>query len=425
MIWETSLKEIVGQNVELIVNEPIFQSILVRAVEFVKGKLDKTAGAKGISELPRTLATEVQDELDKGQRGEPMFADLEVVNFTPEQAAAPKQALTQEEQQYIEDEINKDYDIRTHVGAILASNVEPGSRGVQGAKVETSLMDDEIVEAMVPPESAAEDEKSRSIMGTILLGKRVVTVVGAVIWRYANGRDHRIYLTIVEEIMRAFYVRAAVRFLWTEMKDAVGRAFEPGPECGGQALVEQISKLWKTEKPCITLVGHSAGAIYVGRLLKELDAAMPQDFQANVVLIAPACTFDYLADAFEKAGKRVANLRIFGMSDPVERDDHLVRAIYPASLLYFVSGVLEDDRDEPLAGMQRYYFANHYGANFKTVADVKAFPYLVRPHAFAWSHIAGFPGANCDMVKHGGWADAPATLESIRLLIQGGCSNAW
>jgi hypothetical protein len=113
------------------------------------------------------------------------------------------------------------------------------------------------------------------------------------------------------------------------------------------------------------------------------------------------------------------------MSDRVERKDHIVPAIYPASLLYFVSGVLEDDRDKPLAGMQRYYFADHYGLKFKTVADVKAFGRLTRPHAYAWSQVGGFPGANCDMIKHGGWADAPATLKSVRDLIEGGCGNEW
>jgi pimeloyl-ACP methyl ester carboxylesterase len=257
-----------------------------------------------------------------------------------------------------------------------------------------------------------------------MLGKRVVTVVGAVIWRYANKRDHGVYLTIVEEIMRAFYVRAAGRFLWTEMKDAVGRAFTQDSDHGGTALIEQMRQLWKVGKPRITLVGHSAGSIYVARLLKELHTAMEADFKANVVLIAPACTFDYLADSLESAGDRVASLRIFGMSDLVERNDHLVPGIYPASLLYFVSGVLEDVRDEPLVGMQRYYSDLYDGSKFKTIAGVKTFRHLLEEHAYAWAQTGGFKGANCDMVRHGGWADAPETLASVLYLIGEGGSNA-
>jgi hypothetical protein len=249
--------------------------------------------------------------------------------------------------------------------------------------------------------------------------------VGAVVWRYSAGRDHGLYLTIVEEIMRAFYVRAAGRFLWNEMKDAVGRAFLEGSEYGGRPFLQELQKYWSASKACITLVGHSAGSIYIARLLKELDTIMAPEFRVNVILIAPACTFDVLAEALDRAGKRVANLRIFGMSDEVELSDHLVKGVYPASLLYFVSGVLEDDRDQPLAGMQRYYAPARYGAAFKTIAQVKAFQGLSGAHSYAWSQVTGFEGANCDMIHHGGWADAPRTLASVLHLIQRGCSDAW
>jgi hypothetical protein len=421
VIWETSVTEILDQNVERIVNEPIFQSLLLRVTEFVKGKLAKAAGARGVSELPKTMGYEIEAELKKGRDGQGMFEDEEFTGPSPEQAPSPDDTLTFEEKDYIEEEINKDADIKMQVAEILATPAKADSKGVTGGEAQATLMDSEVLKSLVPEE---EDEKSKSILGTILVGKRVVTIVGAVIWRYANRRDHGLYLTVVEEIMRAFYVRAAGRFLWSEMKDAVANAFAH-KDSGGTALVEQLKAFWKPSKPCVTLVGHSAGAIYVVRLVKELNKVMDPDFRINVVLIAPACTFDYLADALAGAGNRVANLRIFGMSDPVERNDHLVPAIYPASLLYFVSGVLEDERDQPLAGMQRYYSAESYGATFKSIADVKAFPHLSGTHSYAWSQIGGFDGANCDMIRHGGWAEAPGTLASVLYLIQGGCSNAW
>jgi len=392
----------------------------------VKGKLDKAVGpegGRGGAGLPQTFASEIQDELDKGKRGEAMFDDLDMQGLSPGQAPTPDLALTPDEQQYIEDRVNSDEDLGREVQAIVASKTAAGSRSVTGVTAQSTLMDPDVVAEIAPGDSAAEDEKSRSILGTIMLGKRVVTVVGAVIWRYANGRDHGLYLTIVEEIMRAFYVRAAGRFLWTQMKDAVGSAFTKQPDYGGTAFVGQLGRFWKDCKPCITLVGHSAGAIYVGRLLQELNAAMDSDFRVKVVLIAPACTFDFLAESLRTADKRVASLRIFGMSDAVERNDHLVPGIYPASLLYFVSGVLEDERDEPLAGMQRYYTDRYAGARFNSVAEVKEFGCLKKDHAYAWANTEGFNGANCDMVTHGGWARAPATLASVLYLIQEGCSN--
>jgi hypothetical protein len=103
-----------------------------------------------------------------------------------------------------------------------------------------------------------------------------------------------------------------------------------------------------------------------------------------VVLVAPACTFGHLARSLEHAGKLVANLRIFGMRDHIERKDAIASVIYPASLLYFVSGVLEDDRDEPLVGMERYYAAPYVGEGFRDITSVKGQATLLRPHACAW-----------------------------------------
>ena len=42
------------------------------------------------------------------------------------------------------------------------------------------------------------------------------------------------------------------------------------------------------------------------------------------------------------------------MTDELEQADRLIPVIYPHSLLYFVSGVLEDEADKPLLGMERY-----------------------------------------------------------------------
>jgi len=210
------------------------------------------------------------------------------------------------------------------------------------------------------------------------------------------------------------------------MKKSIEDAFGFEPDCGGAALVEEMKKLWRSgARPCVTLIGHSAGAIYVARLLRALHQNMDPDFRANVALIAPACTFADLASSLREVESRVANFRIFGMGDPIERQDAIASAIYPASLLYFVSGVLEDNRDEPLAGMQRYYSTPYIGDGFGNITFVKEQSTLMRPHAFAWSQVSGHEGANCDMTSHGGWINAPSTLASIKFLIEQGGGYAW
>ncbi len=102
----------------------------------------------------------------------------------------------------------------------------------------------------------------------------------------------------------------------------------------------------------------------------------------------------------------------------------LCRPIYPASLLYFVSGVLEEGRDEPLVGMQRYYDKPYVGSGYDLLASVRAFDYMKRKYALVWSDADQGLGCNCDMHSHGGWADAIATRASVLEIIKGGYGDS-
>jgi len=428
VIWETGWTEVVSQKLPRIFQEDIFKRILRRVTQFVQGKLEKELGpegAKGIDdELPLPFEQEVQEEIDKGKAGGQMFSDLPVDHFSSEVVSGPDESsLSAVERQQIQAEIENDTQLQEQVLSIAQSRepaTEATGKGEELTPV-TSLIDEEKLNDIAPLQTPPGAPAPKAILSTIKLGKSIAVIVGAVIWRFAKKRDHGPYLTIVEEIMREFYVRAAGRFLWQGMKDEVDGAFQPGANCGGTALVMNLEEMWMAGiKPQVTLVGHSAGSIYIARLLKELDDKLPGDFKVSVILIAPACTFKVLADSLEGAGKRVAGLRIFGMGDPVERKDAIVPLVYPASLLYFVSGVLEDDRDEPIVGMQRYYGVPYADAGFDDIASVRTFNYLERDHAFAWALASGAYGANCDMQSHGGWIRADQTRESVLYIIKNG-----
>lgn len=423
VIWESGAAEIISQKLEAISQEDIFKRIHLKVSQYVKAKLEQLLnpeGRKGFG-LSVELDDKVRREIDKGPE---MFGDVSIGDIPPDAVPDPASALTEEEKEEIERGIDRDFTLKQELSAIATSRwpEDSATKSADATAPKTTLMDEEVLREITPPEKAG----AKFGLSTILLGKHVVLVVGAVIWRFVKRRDHGPYLTIVEEIMREFYVRAVGRSLWRGMKESIEAAFGCEPDCGGRALVNEMQKLWQSGvTPCVTLIGHSAGAIYVARLLRALDEKMAQDFRANVVLIAPACTFGYLAPALRQGGSRVANLRIFGMGDSIERENSIASVIYPASLLYFVSGVLEDRRDEPLAGMQRFYSEPYLGDGFDDIAFVKDQVTLSRPHGYAWSQVSGFDGANCDMTSHGGWVEAPATLASVKYLIQKGCGNAW
>jgi hypothetical protein len=409
IIWETGLLEVVGQNLPAIFNEAIFQRILRRVAQFVKGKLDKSllpAAARAITPLPLVHEDQIQAEINIAQTGGVMFAS------TPVDQVAPNETLTPVEQAQIQNEIQNDIQLQIQAQQIANSRqdstVVARAAAAQGSTV--TLMDPAVLDDIAPAAPGA-----KGILSIVTLALHIVKVVARIIERFAHHRDHGPYLTISEEILREFYIGNAGKFIWDGIKKEVDEAFGTTNDCGGASLVGHISALWGAGINLrVTLIGHSAGSIYISRLLKKLDAQMPPDFTVDVVFVAPACTFAVFADSLKQAGGRIRDLRIFGMGDPIEMKNAIAGPIYPASLLYFVSGVLEDQADEPILGMQRFYTLPVYASGFPDIDSVKAFAPLNLPEAFAWSDVTQGDGANCDMHSHGGWStDAPRTIESV------------
>ena len=422
VIWETGCKEIVEQNIPTIFREDIFNRLVRRVAQFVKGKADKETsgdGTRGIGaiELPREGA--IKAELDRAQNGEAMFQDVAFDQLPPDVE------LTPDEQDQIRKEIETDKELRTELQQIANARKEPSLeqvRSVTEAGSSETLMSPEVLEDISPTATG-----ERGLISTVMLAKHVVAIVGSVISRLSKGRDHGPYLTIVEEVMREFYIRNVGKFLWDGMKKEVDQAFGFAPDSGGASFVRHFKDMWDAGvRPTVTLIGHSAGSIYAARLLKELDHALEAfpEARVNVIFIAPAVTFAEFADALRASGKRIAGLRIFGMSDSHEREDRIAKALYPASLLYFVSGVLEEGRDEPLVGMQRYYDKPYVGPGFEAVEYVRNFGCMKRQFSTVWSDITQGPGCNCDMRSHGGWVRSAATKASVMEIIANGYGYA-
>ncbi len=417
IIWETGWQEIVDQNLPSIFQEDIFKRILRRVTQFVRAKLDKTLGgaqAKAVSDLPLKLEDQIRASIEAARAGKSaLFPDL-ALDQLPDDTA-----LTPEENQQIQRTIESDVLLQDELQEIANTRQQPSdaaSRSITAQGSAKTLMDPGVLDEITPVKEGA-----KGIVSMVMLGKHVIVIVASVIARFVKHRDHGAYLTIMEEIMREFYVRNAGKFLWDGMKKEVDQAFGFAEGCGGTALVKHLNDMWAGGvKPRITLVGHSAGSIYMSRLLKEVDAKLPPDFKTDVIFVAPACTFGVFADAVKVAGKRITGLRVFGMGNALELKDPIAGPLYPASLLYFVSGVLEDQRDMPLLGMERYYRAPYVGAGFDDITYVRAFDYLKRNDAFCWSEVSGGGGANCDMTSHGGWTRAPAIRESVLYIVREG-----
>ena len=152
-------------------------------------------------------------------------------------------------------------------------------------------------------------------------------------------------------------LRAPGGAMWGQMKLNAIRASED-PQGGVRLAVERLKKL-QAEVPGleIHLVGHSAGSIVLGVMIKQLTAAGLK--AASTRLFAPACTTRFAVDhyipAVQKGVLPAEHFHIHTLSDKNELDDTV--GPYRKSLLYLVSRSFEDVHKMPLLGMARNFDA--------------------------------------------------------------------
>jgi hypothetical protein len=254
------------------------------------------------------------------------------------------------------------------------------------------------------------------------VARRGVKVLAAVLKRFASGRDHGVYTTVVEELLRGLYLANAGHLVWSQMKQDTRDAFGDDPQRhGGTAFVQRLAGMDRGDTARTILVGHSTGAVYICELLKHADAVLPPGVKFDVVLLAPACTFKLFAHTLRDHGQRIGNLRVFTMEDALERADQLRRPVYLRSLLYFVSGVVEDEPDQPILGMQRYHEADgpYREEDFPEVDAVRR--HIARRHdQVVWSIADGDSGLRTAARKHGDFDNDDDTLASVAHLVRNG-----
>jgi hypothetical protein len=431
-IWESGWDEIIAQRMQQITAEKIFQQLQMRVTQFAKAKLDQSStpdgiAAKGIGLLHPDPDLKIFDELDKATAATPSepFAGLDPTGIPTGDELTPTE-LTQ-----FQDAIKNDPVIRIETAAI-ANSLEPpttipgpSAKGIGVKASRYTLMSPAVLDDMRSPVDGSKGVVSLSVV-RIIAG--AVKILIRVIERFSRRRDHGLYRTVLEEVMREYYVSNAGKFLWDGMKQATVDAFSPDPAVyGGTAFLEALRDLdakGKLPKRLI-LVGHSAGAIYIANLLQRAQTSLPPHIQFDLIFIAPAVTFQLLNQTLSACPTRVRRLRIFGMDDQREIANALVPAVpflYPASLLYFVSGVLEDEADKPLLGMQRFYSGvpPYDASGTPDVIAVTHLPELLKPYAEDWALSSSGPGCNTDMAAHGGLQQAPALMSSVQYIVQQG-----
>lgn len=409
-VWSSGLVEIVTGNLREILAEDLAKRLLRWLLAFTVGKLGMTDAQRDAGVLTVPFAMEVNAELRRREHGEEPYAGTR-----PRAAVEPVAAA---ERDQLELALTEDPELVGELEAVLSSrHPEQRKTGARGVPVERrasarSLLSPETLDEIDPGGAAGQ----RGIFGAALLAKKAGDVFNAVVRRFRDGTDHGVYPTVVEELLRELYVANVGGAIWAAMKQDTADTFIADGQPRGGAL---FVKDFPADHPDLTLVGHSTGAVFIDNYL----AAMPAGSEpVTVVLLAPACTFGHLSGGLRHQDL-IRRFRLFTMADTAERADHLVPGLYPRSLLYLVSGLLERDADGrsvhvPVAGMQRYYdtrFAELDGV--RSVQDYLA----AQPDRVVLSPTAAtaLDGLRAAALRHGAFDEDAEVLASIRKLVAG------
>src|SRR5262249_4352205 len=103
--------------------------------------------------------------------------------------------------------------------------------------------------------------RSGVLVATAKLAWTAGEVLVRIISRFRKGRDHGVYATVVEELLRQFFFTNVGAKVWGAMKEQAESTFEnvegAAPR-GGWLLVEQLAQACRqASRPQVSLVGHS------------------------------------------------------------------------------------------------------------------------------------------------------------------------
>lgn len=423
-VWRSGILEVVPGNLREISGENLFKTLLKWVTKYALGKLGQDDGARGMLDLPRD--TEVARELNRRHVEQEPYDDVVVSADVDEPTASELAALERD---------LAGQPALQEVAAAVATPAEPETATVteRGAVVRVStadtLLDPDVVAELRA--DLARRTGERALLSTAFLARKGAQVLLAVVRRFRAHTGHGLYPTVVEEILRAFYLANVGGAVWKMIKQETSDTFRTAtPDRVGRYFVDRLTERLAIEanRPRITLVGHSTGAVFINNLLLDLAAKraqpsnpLPADFScAATAFLAPACSFEAFAPIVLHERNLLGRFRLFTMTDAAECDDRLVGFVYPRSLLYFVSGVVERDaRDRSavmaLVGLERYYRDPVFAATPET-ATVRDF-LLGSDDRAVWSPVDGGPGRSAGARTHTSFDEDPQVLASLQHLI--------
>jgi len=403
-VWETGFLETLRQSLRTLSAGDLFQAVMGHVIGAVSKRLGLGGGgARGGGSVWTTQ--QVENELDREDPfsafdpGAPGAGPAAGARGGAIRGAASDQTVLRELEAELEEEVAADPRL---------------TRLLNGTSPELGLLDP----ARARPDAARE----RGPLTAVALVKALAAISFRVIRRFYQGRQHGFYPTVVEEVLRELFVASLVKWIWDGMKTEAADMWRPNTgladmdQHAGSYFLDRLYELQRDRPGLIVdLVGHSAGAIALCHLL----AATPQRPAVrvrHVVFLAPACTVDLFHREVVSQPARLQRFRMFALRDAQERADRLVPYVYPWSLLYFVSGALEPNADEPILGLERSHL-ELAALDTPEMRAARAFLRADGPPRLVWAGEPRGDGLRSQAQTHGAFDDDDETLLSLRWIV--------
>jgi hypothetical protein len=392
-VWETGVFETLRANLGRIHDTKLFKKLLTYALRWGAAKLGLDIGGRGPgAPIP---AAEVAARIEAGET----FGELDAIT-----GARGGEVLSDAALESLEDELTTELETDFESDPEMPTVLDEAP--AEGLRLETSF------------------ERARGV-SLAAAARFIAGIVVGVVRRHMLNRDHGLYTTVVEEILRRVYLAELGEFLWSGMKGKAEAMWDSNAGLvgddlhGGRYFLEALAALQQSRRELtIDLVGHSAGSIAVCGMLDAAAALPVAPHFRNVVFLAPAARIDRFERGVMNRAALFDDFRMFTMTDDLEKQDQLFPPIYVRSLLYLVSGCFEAEADAEICGMQRFFGAN---PPFASPLGKRLGGFLRSPGqgrlVLSTTDAAAPSGFRSQSTKHGAFDDDASTRDSIRSIL--------
>lgn len=408
-VWQTDFKTTILQNLDTISNSKFFKKLLIKVIKIGGGKL----GLEHIKELgtSKGIGSLSEKEIELELKNNSPFE-----NYKTDEGAKSVSVIS------IEKNIENTKALERELEAEIEEEIQGDPKFLEIAESEKSSKE---LELLSPNLSEGHEEGSKGIFSAIKLIKAVVKVTINVIKRHIKKRNHDFYPTVVEEILREFYVSDIGNWVWGNMKEKATDMWKDHDFQGkntnwpvGSYFLKKLEEYQKNnpETVYVDLIGHSAGSIVICEMLKKTKRIKSEVKFRNIIFLAPACLCELFKEGIIENKSKFNLFRSFTMMDRYEKQDRMLNFIYPRSLLYLISGILENESDAYIFGLQRHIEGNP-PYNEKLLLEIKDFISKDGDVVYSVTDDNAKEGYITKSRTHGGFDDDISTLNSIIKLI--------